>query len=204
MGKTMTAKLIASQSKRSFYAITPSEVLSGAVGGSVKRLSEVFARAKENAPSILFFDEMDGLFPSVLGPVGQHDVQVVEQALIEMSALKPEHNVFLVGTTNYLDRVDPRVFRGGRFSEKIELGVPDERGYLRLFERYLGKAQLGHGLTLGMILNRVQGVSPADLEATVNTMKRVAMRRMSPGATQLPPLQVEDLEEALSRVQPRF
>ncbi|MEZ5355298.1 MAG: ATP-binding protein, partial [Bryobacteraceae bacterium] len=125
-GKTLTARLIASQSRRSFYAVTPGDVLSGAVGGSVKRLSEIFARAKENAPSILFFDEMDGLFPGVRGPVGQHDVQLVEQALIEISALKPEHNVFLVGTTNDLDRVDPRILRGGRFSEKVELGLPDE------------------------------------------------------------------------------
>lgn len=204
VGKTMTAKLIASQSRRSFFAITPSEVLSGAVGGSVKRMNEIFARAKENAPSILFFDEMDGLFPTVQGPVGQHDVQLVEQALIEISSLKPEHNVFLVGTTNYLDRVDPRILRGGRFSEKIEIGVPDEAGYGRLLTRYLGKAQLAEGLTPGTIINRVQGMSPADLEATITTMKRVAMRRMSAGATHLPPLRMEDLEEALGRVQPRF
>ncbi len=80
------------------------------------------------------------LFPSVHGPVGQHDVQLVEQALIEISALKPEHNVFLIGTTNYLDRIDPRILRGGRFSEKIEIGVPDEAGYRRLLARYLGNA----------------------------------------------------------------
>jgi len=204
MGKTLTAKLIASQSKRSFYSISPSDVLSGAVGGSVKRLSDIFARAKENAPSILFFDEMDGLFPSVQGPVGQHDVQLVEQALIEISALKPEHNVFLIGTTNYLDRVDPRILRGGRFSEKIEIGTPDEAGYRLLLARYLGKAQLADGLTIEMIVRRIQGMSPADLEATVNTMKRVAMRRMAPGATQLPPLQNSDLDEALGRVQVRL
>jgi transitional endoplasmic reticulum ATPase len=200
MGKTLTAKLIASQSNRSFYSISPSDVLSGAVGGSVKRLSEIFARAKEHAPSILFFDEMDGLFPSVQGPVGHHDVQLVEQALIEISALKPEHSVFLIGTTNYLDRVDPRILRGGRFSEKIEIGIPDEAGYRRLLTRYLGKAELGGNLTLRELLSRVKGMSPADLEATVNTMKRVAMRRMSPGAGELPLLQAEDLEEALVRV----
>jgi transitional endoplasmic reticulum ATPase len=204
MGKTMTARLIASQSKRSFYSIAPSEVLAGAVGGSVKRVSEVFARAKENAPSILFFDEMDGLFPSVHGPVGHHDVQLVEQALIEISALKPENNVFLIGTTNYLDRVDTRIVRGGRFSEKIEIGVPDEAGYRRLLLRYLGKAQLAEGFTPDLILHRVQGMSPADLEATINTMKRAAMRRMSADASALPPLLAEDLEEALGRVQPRF
>jgi transitional endoplasmic reticulum ATPase len=203
VGKTMTAKLVACQARRSFFAITPSDVLSGAVGGSVRRMSEIFARAKENAPSILFFDEMDGLFPTVRGPVGQHDVQLVEQALIEISALKPEHNVFLVGTTNYLDRVDPRILRGGRFSEKIEIGAPDEAGYRRLLARYLGKAQLAGDLSLDIIIRRVQGMSPADLEAMVNTMKRLAMRRMPSGGSQLPPLDVGDLEEALGRVLPQ-
>ncbi len=203
-GKTLTAKLIASQSHRSFYSISPGDVLSGAVGGSVKRLSEIFGRAKEHSPSILFFDEMDGLFPSIQGSLGHHDVQLVEQALIEISALKPEHNVFLIGTTNYLERVDSRILRGGRFSEKIEIGVPDEAGYHRLLLRYLGKAQIGDDLSLKTIADRVHGMSPADLEATVNTMKRAAMRRMGRDAAELPPLRLGDFEEALGRVQPRF
>lgn len=202
-GKTLTAKLIASQSKRSFYSITPSDILSGAVGGSVKRLSNIFARAKEHAPSILLFDELDGLFPGVQGAVAQHDVQLVEQALIEISALKPEHNVFLIGTTNYLERVDARMTRGGRFSEKIEIGAPDEAGYHRLVNRYLGTAQLAHGFSVDAIVDCVRGISAADLEATVSSMKRAAMRRMAPGEIHLPALQAEDLSEALSRVRHR-
>jgi len=203
-GKTLTAKLIASQSRRSFYSISPSDVLSGVTGGSVKRLTEIFARARENAPSILFFDEMDGLFPHIQGAIGQHDVQLVEQTLIEISALKPEHSVFLVGTTNYIDRVDPRILRGGRFSEKIEIGVPDDAGYRRLIVRYLGKAQLAVGVTPEVIIERVRGIAPADLEATIHTMKRVAMRRMTSPDAELPALLLEDLDEALARVQPRF
>ncbi len=203
-GKTLTAKLIASQSRRSFYSISPSDVLSGVTGGSVKRLTEIFARAKENAPSILFFDEMDGLFPHVHSAVAQHDVQVVEQTLIEISALKPEHGVFLVGTTNYIDRVDPRILRGGRFSEKIEIGVPDDAGYRRLIVRYIGKARLATGVTPEVLIERVRGVAPADLEATIHAMKRVAMRRMTSPDAELPALMLEDLDEALARVQPRF
>ena len=87
-GKTLVAKLIASQAKRSFYAVSPSDVLGAAVGGSVKRLSEIFRRAKDNAPSIVFFDEMDGLFPELHGQMNQHDVQLVEQVLIENSAVR--------------------------------------------------------------------------------------------------------------------
>jgi transitional endoplasmic reticulum ATPase len=203
-GKTLVAKLIASQAKRSFYAVSPSDVLGATVGGSVKRLSEIFRRAKDNAPSIVFFDEMDGLFPELHGQMNQHDVQLVEQALIEISALKPEHQIFLVGTTNYLDRIDPRILRGGRFSEKVVVPVPDEAGYRKLVMRYLGKARLGRELTVQALTERVTGMAPADLEATIQSMKRVAMRRMDPNAKELPLLNLGDLDEALGRVQPRF
>jgi transitional endoplasmic reticulum ATPase len=124
--------------------------------------------------------------------------------LIDISALKPEHNVFLVGTTNYLDRIDPRILRGGRFSEKIEIGVPDDAGYEKLMARYLGRARLSEGVTVEMLVERVRGISPADLEATINSMKRAAMRRMKSGDTELPPLRLDDMDEALDRVRPRF
>lgn len=203
-GKTLVAKLIASQAKRSFYAVSPSDVLGAAVGGSVKRLSEIFRRAKDYAPSIVFFDEMDGLFPELHGQMNQHDVQLVEQALIEISALRPEHQIFLVGTTNYLDRIDPRILRGGRFSEKVVVPVPDDAGYRKLVVRYLGKARLGRELTIQALAERVTGMAPADLQATIQSMKRVAMRRMDQNAKELPPLNLGDLDEALGRVQPRF
>jgi transitional endoplasmic reticulum ATPase len=201
-GKTLTARLIASQVSRSFYAITPGEVLSGEVGGSVRRLKEVFARAKENAPSLLFFDEMDGLFPAPSIATGQHDVQLVEQGLIEISQLRPEHNVFLIGTSNFLERIDPRVLRGGRFSEKLHIGLPDAAGYRKLIARYLGSASLHPNLEIEMVFDRVRDLAPADLEATIQGMKRLAMRRMTSQHTALPPLTIEDLERALSRVRP--
>ncbi len=203
-GKTLTARLIATQSNRSFYALSPADILSGEIGGSVKKVKDAFARAKEHAPSVLFFDEMDGLFPAVHGPVGHHDVQLVEQALIEISALKPDHNVFLIGTTNYLDRVDPRILRGGRFSEKTEIGVPDDAGYQKLLSRYLGNARLSARLPFEEFIPRIRGMPPADLEATVIAAKRSAMRRMGSGAETLPPLEAEDFDAALTRVRTTF
>lgn len=203
-GKTLIARLIASQAKRSFYAVSPSDVLGSAVGGSVKRLTEIFQRAKDNAPSIIFFDEMDGLFPRMAGHTNQHDVQLVEQALIEISALRAEHQIFLIGTTNHMDRIDARILRGGRFSEKVEIPVPDQAGYEKLVARYLGNARLDSGLTVPAIAARVAGIAPADLEATIHAMKRVAMRRMATDSKELPPLDSADLEEALGRVQPQF
>ena len=117
-GKTLIAGLIASQTKRSFYPLTAASVLGGGVGDSVKRVAAVFARAKEHSPAIVFLDEMDGLLPANNRYLAQHDVQLVEQFLTEISGLQPENNVFLVGTTNHPENIDPRVLRGGRFSEK--------------------------------------------------------------------------------------
>ncbi len=199
-GKTLVARLIASQAKRIFYAIMPSDVLSGSVGGSVKRLSELFARAREHAPSILFFDEMDALFPVVTGYGSQHDVQLVEQALIEISDLRPEHQVFLIGTTNDLSRVDPRILRGGRFSEKVEIGLPDDDGYRRLVSMNFPAIQLSSVLTDMRIVEMLRGLSPAEIYAVASAAKRFALTRTPEGAARLKPIEANDIELAIARV----
>ncbi len=199
-GKTLVARLIASQAKRSFYAITPSDVLSGAVGGSVSRLKDVFARAREHAPSILFFDEMDALFPAVTGYGSQHDIQLVEQALIEISELRPEHQVFLVGTTNDLSRIDPRIVRGGRFSEKIEIGLPDDEGYHRLLEMNFGPTQLASDITTPKLVEMVRGLSPAEITAVATAAKRFALARTPEHASALLPIEGRDIEQAIARI----
>jgi transitional endoplasmic reticulum ATPase len=199
-GKTLAARLIASQANRSFYAITPSDVLSDAVGGSVRRLTDVFARAREHAPSILFFDEMDALFPSASGYGSHHDVQLLEQALIEVSELRSEHQVFLIGTTNDLSRIDPRILRGGRFSEKIEIGLPDNDGYRRLLEMNFGPTQLASDLTTPKLVEMVLGLSPAEITAVVTAAKRFALARTPEHATALLPIEKKDVEQAIARV----
>jgi transitional endoplasmic reticulum ATPase len=199
-GKTSIAHLIATQTRRSFYAIAPADV------PTAERLAQVFARAREHSPSILFIDEMDGFLPRGDNGyyMGQHHIQLVEQALMLMSQLDPGNQVFLVGTTNHIDNIDPRVLRGGRFTEKIEVGLPDDQGYLRLIEKYLGPIQLGDGFTCDELLNRLRGISPADLQGLVNTAKRMAMNRMKTSDEALPPLIWEDFELALERTRSRI
>ncbi|MCC6586721.1 MAG: AAA family ATPase [Bryobacterales bacterium] len=153
-GKTLIGRLIATQTRRSFYPITAANVLGAATGASVKKLRDLFARAKENSPSIIFIDEMDGLLARNNGFQSQHDVQLVEQARSLISELEPHHNVFLIGTTNHLDRIDPAILRGGRFSEKIEIGTPDQNGYMRLLQRYLDGVRMVDGLTPGILADR--------------------------------------------------
>jgi len=106
-GKSMIARLIATETQRSFYPITAADVLGGLTGESVKRVAQVFERAREHSPSIIFVDEMDGLLPGNKRYVAQHDLQVVEQFMTEISNLQAEHNVFLVGTTNHPQNIDP-------------------------------------------------------------------------------------------------
>ena len=203
-GKTMIARLIATQTKRSFYPITAADILGGAIGASVKKLTELFARAKENSPSIIFIDEMDGVLPRNNGFQSQHDIQLVEQARSLISELEPQHNVFLIGTTNHLGSIDAAILRGGRFSEKIEIGTPHESGYQRLLTKHLDGIRLVEGLSVKLLSERLKGISPADLEAICNSAKRMAMRRMAEDAEELPPLVWDDFTEAMKRVQVGF
>lgn len=203
-GKTMIARLIATQTRRSFYPITAADILGGATGASVKKLTELFARAKENSPSIIFIDEMDGLLPHNNGLQSQHDIQLVEQARSLISELEPQHNVFLIGTTNHLDSIDAAILRGGRFSEKIEIGTPHESGYQRLLGKHMDGVRLVEGLSVEVLAEKLKGISPADLEAICHSAKRMAMRRMAEDAEELPPLIWSDFTEAMKRVQVQF
>src|SRR5581483_7447757 len=198
-GKTLIARLIASQTQRSFYALTAANVLGSGVGDSVKRVSAVFARAKEHSPAIIFLDEMDGLLPANSHALAQHDIQLVEQFLTEIGGLQPENNVFLVGTTNHPENIDPRILRGGRFSEKIQIPLPDNGQRAQLLNRYLQGTRLVPGLTTNDIAERLSGMSPADLQAVSITAKRMAFNRLDAG-DQLPPLTWNDFETAVERV----
>ena len=196
-GKTMIGRLIATQTRHSFYPLSAADILGGEVGGSVKKLAEVFARARENSPSIIFFDEIDGLLPRNNGMQSTHDTQLVEQCRTEISQLLPEHNVFLIGTTNHLDRIDPAILRGGRFSEKIEIGPPGPANRERLLRRYLESVQVD--VAINRLVERLDGTSPADIEAICKTAVRNAFGR-SERDNDIPPLVWDDFDRAVRRV----
>jgi transitional endoplasmic reticulum ATPase len=196
-GKTMIGRLIATQTKRSFYPLSAADILGGQVGASVKKLSQVFARARENSPSIIFFDEIDGLLPSNNGMLNSHDTQLVEQCRTEISQLEPAHNVFLIGTTNHLDQIDPAIRRGGRFSEKIEIGAPGQANRERLLRKYLQDLTLE--FQVERLAERLAGLSPADIEAVCKSAARHAFGR-SDRDDRVPPLIWDDFERAIKRV----
>jgi transitional endoplasmic reticulum ATPase len=196
-GKTMIGRLIATQTRRSFYPLSAADILGGQVGASVKKLSEIFARARENSPSIIFFDEIDGLLPANTGLLSMHDTQLVEQCRTEISQLEPEHNVFLIGTTNHLDRIDPAIMRGGRFSEKIEIPAPGQANRERLLNMYLRDVKLD--IRIDRIAERLAGLAPADIEAVCKSAVRRAFAR-SDRDDSIPPLIWDDFEHAIKRV----
>jgi transitional endoplasmic reticulum ATPase len=198
-GKTMIARLLATQSSRSFYPVTAADLLGSGQGDSVKRLAELFVRAKEHSPSIIFFDELDGLFGSTHTFVSSHDTQFIEQALIEISRIEPSHQVLLVGATNHPDRLDSRITRGGRFSEKIEITVPGPANRERLLRKLL--AGTANAVPLSQLVEKTAGMAPADIEAIVQAARRFAFGR-SDRDDQLPPLELSDFERAIERVQP--
>ncbi len=198
-GKSLLVRLVATQTRRSLYPITPSDVLGGQVGESVKKLSGVFERAKENRPSMIFFDEIDGLLPRTDGAlISQHDVQLVEQCLTEISNLSPQADVFLIGTTNHLDRIDPRALRGGRFSEKIQISLPSLELRQRLFGRLLEALPLAPEVTFSWLAHFSEGLSQADVQAVCEAAKRFAHRRARDGQKSV--LMAEDFHKAMERI----
>jgi transitional endoplasmic reticulum ATPase len=142
---------------------------------------------------------MDSLLPRATALVGQHDIQVTEQFMIEISNLQPEQNVFLVGTTNHPDHIDPRVLRGGRFSEKIEISLPGRKSRERLLAKYLDSVALGADAGIRVLADRLQDFSPADLDAITKAARRFAFNR-APDASSVPPLIWADFEKAVQRV----
>lgn len=180
-GKTLIARLIATQTGRSFYPVTPADILGAGVGESVKRMRQLFVSARENAPSVIFLDEVDGLAPRSFGHLNTHDVQLTEQLLIEISATEPTHRVFLVGATNDVDRVDHRLLRSGRLGEQLRLGLPDHASAVRLIVRFLGSAKLAAGTDAAALAPEVQGFTPADIEAVCKAAKRSLLLRESAG-----------------------
>jgi transitional endoplasmic reticulum ATPase len=195
-GKTMIGRMLATETRRSFYPVNAADVLGGRVGDSVRKVSELFARARENNPSIIFFDEIDGLLPRSNGTLSPHDVQLVEQCRTEISQLLPEHNVLLVATTNHPERIDPAIMRGGRFSEKIEIPLPGQQNRERLLRKYL--AGLAVECEIDRLAERLTGLSPADIEAVCKSAVRRAFGRTD--NNELPPLVWDDFEHAIKRV----
>lgn len=165
-GKTLMARAVANESESNFISVKGPELLSKWVGESEKMVREVFRKAKQVSPTIIFFDEIDSMAPSRTASSSDSRVgeRVVSQLLSEMSGLEELHDVMVLAATNRPDIVDPALLRPGRFDKQILIPEPDEKSRLKILEIYTKKMPL-EKVDLKKIAKETDGYSGADLEA---------------------------------------
>ncbi|NHV96447.1 MAG: CDC48 family AAA ATPase [Thaumarchaeota archaeon] len=169
-GKTMLAKAVATESEANFISVRGPELLSKWVGESERGVREVFRRARQAAPCIIFFDEIDAIAP-VRGLGGDSMVteRVVSQLLTELDGIQPLSGVVVLAATNRIDMVDPALLRARRFDKLLYVPLPDRAARLQILQIHTRGKPLKDDVDLGKLADLTEGFSGADLAALVNT-----------------------------------
>ncbi|MDD1683605.1 MAG: CDC48 family AAA ATPase [Methanoregula sp.] len=180
-GKTLLAKAVANESECNFIAIKGPELLSKWVGESEKGVREIFRKARQASPSIIFFDEVDALVPKRGTYAGSSHVteSVVSQILTELDGMEELRNVTILAATNRPDMLDEALLRPGRLERHIYVPAPDEEGRKKIFGVYLGEETTGilaKDVDIDALVKKTEGYVGADIEALVREAKMAAMR----------------------------
>ena len=179
-GKTLAAKAAARTAESNFISIKGPELLSKWVGESEKGVREVFRKARQAAPCIIFFDEVDALVPrrrSGADGGSRATEGVVSQILTEIDGLEELADVLIIGATNRLDIVDPALLRPGRFDRVIEVPMPDAGARRSILEIHAKGKPLADGADLGALVGMTAGMSGAEIEGAVDRAALAALRR---------------------------
>lgn len=179
-GKTLIAKAVANEIDAHFQTISGPEIMSKYYGESEEQLRDVFEEAEENAPAIVFIDELDSIAPKREDVSGDVERRVVAQLLSLMDGLEERGQLTVIGTTNRVDAVDPALRRPGRFDREIEIGVPDHDGREKILQIHTRGMPLGDGVDLDRYAENTQGFVGADLENLVKESAMHALRRIRP------------------------
>jgi len=212
-GKTLLAKAVASETNANFYSIGGPEIMSKFYGESEERLREIFKEAQDNAPSIIFIDEIDSIAPKREEVTGEVEKRVVSQLLSVMDGLQSRGKVVVIGATNRLNSLDPALRRPGRFDREIEIGVPDRDGRLEILQIHTRGMPLAEDVDLKKLADVTHGFVGADLEALAKEAAIRALRRILPEinleAENIPVevlnkiiVKMSDFQEALKEVEP--
>ncbi len=211
-GKTLLAKAVANETDAHFISIQGPEIMSKYVGGSEERLRELFEEAEENAPSIVFIDEIDAIAPKREEVSGEVERRVVAQLLTLMDGLKTRGQVVVIGATNRPDALDPAIRRGGRFDREIEIGVPDKDGRQEVLQIHTRGMPLDEKVDLEEIAETTHGFVGADLETLCKEAAMRVLRRVLPDIKpeeEIPQeilqemiIKKSDFREALREIQP--
>jgi len=179
-GKTLIAKAVASESGAHFISIAGPEVISKYYGESEQKLREIFDEAEQNAPSIIFIDELDSITPRREEVTGEVERRVVAQLLTMMDGLEERGQVVVIGATNRVDAIDPALRRPGRFDREIEIGVPTEPDRIEILKIHTRGMPLSEEVNLEMLAQQTHGFVGADLAALAREAGIRALRRYLP------------------------
>jgi len=179
-GKTLIAKAVANEVDAHFITISGPEIMSKYYGESEGKLREVFEEAQENAPAIIFIDELDSIAPKREDTKGEVERRVVAQLLSLMDGLKGRGQVVVIGATNIPDALDPALRRGGRFDREIEVGIPDRKGRLEIFQVHTRGVPLADDVKVEEYADTTHGFVGADIALLVKEAAMHALRKILP------------------------
>ncbi len=179
-GKTMIAKAVATEVNAHFKSINGPEIISKYYGESEKQLREIFDEAADNAPAIIFIDEIDSICPKREDVSGEVERRVVAQMLTLMDGMQGRDNVVVIGATNRRDALDPALRRPGRFDREIEIGVPDRDGRSEIMDVHTRQMPIAEDFDISWVLDNTYGFVGADLAALVREAAMRALRRYLP------------------------
>ncbi len=197
-GKTLLARAVANESEANFYSINGPEIMSKFYGESEARLREIFQQAQQNAPSIIFVDELDAIAPKREEVTGEVERRVVAQLLALMDGLSGRGNVIVIGATNRPGALDPALRRPGRFDREIEISVPDKKGRYEVLQIHTRGMPLSQDVDLQKLSSITHGYTGADLSALGRETAMKALRRYLPQINleeeRIPPAVLEKME----------
>ncbi len=207
-GKTLLAKAVATESEANFISVKGPEFLSKWVGESEKAVREVFRKARQAAPAVIFIDEIDAIAPVRGRDLGSHVTErVVSQLLTEMDGLEDLHNVTVIAATNRPDILDLALLRPGRFDRLIYVPVPDKDARKEIFRIHLRGKPLADDVDIDKLAERTEGYTGADIEAVCNEATILALREYiqsgkNPEEPESAKIEMKHFEEALKKVKP--
>ncbi|HEY7536130.1 MAG TPA: AAA family ATPase, partial [Thermodesulfobacteriota bacterium] len=204
-GKTLLAKAIAHESGVNFISIKGAELLSKYVGESEHAVREVYKKAKQVAPCIVFFDEIDAIAPCRVGGDTTHvSERVVSQLLIEMDGVEELRGILVLAATNRIDMVDPALLRAGRFDLSLKIPYPDEGALYEILRIHTRGKPLARDVNLREVAESIKGLSGADVELLCQRASLIAIREhlgQGKGVLRITHLHFEEaLKEAGGRI----
>jgi len=201
-GKTLLARAVANESEANFFSINGPEIMSKFYGESEARLREIFTQAQQNAPSIIFIDELDAIAPKREEVTGEVERRVVAQLLALMDGLSGRGNVIVIGATNRPSALDPALRRPGRFDREIEIGVPDKKGRYEILQIHTRGMPLAEDFDLKKLAEMTHGYTGADMSSLSRETAMKALRRYLPQINleeeRIPPSVLEKMEVTMA------